>query len=46
MTRSIVVISSGLSETSSTRRLADQLGEATATALRARGVAVDVRLLH
>lgn len=45
MTRTVVVISSGLSETSSTRRLADQLGEATAAALRARGTAVEVRLL-
>lgn len=45
MTRSIVVISGGLSETSSTRRLSDQLGAATAAALRARGVAAEVTVL-
>lgn len=42
MTRRIAVISGGLSETSSTRRLADQLGEATVAALRARGVQAEV----
>lgn len=42
MTRTITVVNGGLSETSSTRRLADQLGAAAAEALRARGVAVEV----
>ncbi|MFC3689681.1 CE1759 family FMN reductase [Aquipuribacter hungaricus] len=42
MTRTITVVNGGLSETSSTRRLADQLGAATTEALRARGVAAEV----
>lgn len=42
MSRRIAVISGGLSETSATRRLADRLGEATASALRQRGVQTEV----
>lgn len=45
MTRRITVISGGLSETSATRRLADQLGTATIEALRARGVAAELTVL-
>ncbi|WP_336921535.1 CE1759 family FMN reductase [Aquipuribacter sp. SD81] len=45
MTRRIVVVSGGLSETSATRRLADALGEATLAALRERGVAAEVTTL-
>jgi len=43
--RRIVVVSAGLSETSSTRRLADQLATATEAALRERGLTADVRVL-
>lgn len=45
MTRSITVVNGGLSETSATRRLAVRLGEATAAALRERGVPAEVTVL-
>ena len=45
MNRRIVVLSAGLSETSSTRRLADRLASATEAALRERGLTADVRVL-
>ena len=45
MSRSIAVISGGLSETSATRRLADRLAAATAEELRARGAGVEVSVL-
>lgn len=46
MTRRIVVISAGLGVPSSTRILADQLGAATAGALRARGESVQVDVVE
>ena len=45
MNRRIVVLSAGLSETSSTRRLADRLASATEAALRERGLTADVHVL-
>ena len=45
MTRRIVVISGGLSETSSTRRLADGLATATTRAMRERGVPAEVTVV-
>lgn len=45
MTRRIVVISGGLSETSATRRLADRLAAATTRELQARGVQSEVTVL-
>ncbi len=45
MTRRITVVSGGLSETSSTRRLADQLATAATEALRERGAAAEVTVL-
>ena len=41
-TRSIVVISAGLSQPSSTRLLADRLADATVTELAARGITAQV----
>lgn len=46
MTRHIVVLSAGLSVPSSTRILADQLGAATAGALRSRGESVQVDVVE
>jgi FMN reductase len=46
MTRHVVVISAGLSVPSSTRILADQLGAATAGALRSRGESVQVDVVE
>lgn len=45
MTRRIVVISGGLSETSATRRLADRLVGATTADLQARGVQAEVTVV-
>lgn len=45
MSRRVVVVSGGLSETSATRRLADQLASATRQALQERGVAAEVTVL-
>ncbi len=45
MTRRIVVISGGLSETSATRRLADRLAAATSEALQTRGVKAEVTVI-
>lgn len=45
MSRRIAVVSGGLSETSSTRRLADQVAAATAEALHGRGVAAQVSVV-
>src|SRR6187549_1946004 len=44
--RRIVVVSAGLSEPSSTRLLADQLGEATRSALVENGRTVDVETIE
>ena len=46
MTRSIVVVSAGLANPSSTRLLADQLAAATDVALRARGDAADIDVIE
>jgi FMN reductase len=46
MTRSIVVVSGGLSNPSSTRLLADQLATATDVALRGHGDAADLRVIE
>ena len=46
MTRSIVVVSGGLSNPSSTRLLADQLATATDVALRGHGDAADVHVIE
>ncbi len=46
MTRSIVVVSAGLANPSSTRLLADQLATATDVALRSHGEAADVHLIE
>ena len=46
MTRSVVVVSAGLSAPSSTRLLADQLGTATDVALRSHGEAADVSVIE
>jgi FMN reductase len=46
MTRSIVVVSGGLSSPSSTRLLADQLATATDVALRGHGDAADVQVIE
>ncbi|GGF48396.1 oxidoreductase [Marmoricola endophyticus] len=46
MSRRLVVVSGGLSDPSSTRLLADRLGEAAADTLRSRGVEVDVRTVE
>ncbi|MFI7585722.1 FMN reductase [Spongisporangium articulatum] len=44
--RSLVVVSAGLTQPSSTRLLADRLTEATVSALRSRGVEVSVRVVE
>ena len=44
--RSIVVVSAGLGQPSSTRRLADRLADAAATALGERGVRADVEVVE
>ncbi|GAA4348781.1 FMN reductase [Angustibacter luteus] len=44
--RSLVVVSAGLSQPSSTRLLADRLSQATVTALAAHGQDVDVRVVE
>ena len=46
MTRSIVVVSAGLANPSSTRLLADQLATATDLAVRAHGDAADIRVIE
>ena len=46
MTRRIVVVSAGLSVPSSTRLLAERLGDATATAVRARGEQAEVEIVE
>lgn len=46
MTRSVVVVSAGLSAPSSTRLLADQLATATDVALRSHGEAADVSVIE
>lgn len=45
-TRSLVVVSAGMSQPSSTRLLADRLAEATVAALTSRSVPVDVRVVE
>jgi FMN reductase len=45
-TRSLVIVSAGLSQPSSTRLLADRLASATVRDLRERGVAADVEVLE
>lgn len=44
--RSLVVVSAGLSQPSSTRLLADQLSAAAVAAARSRGIALDVRVVE
>ena len=46
MTKRIVVVSAGLSVPSSTRLLADRLGDAAASAVEARGAAVEVEVVE
>lgn len=46
MRRRLVVVTAGLSQPSATRLLADRLSAATTTALRERGVAVDVEVVE
>lgn len=46
MSRSVVIISAGLSQPSSTRLLADQLGDATRAAIGGRGESVDIEFVE